>query len=59
MHHKNGPPIKKMTLYGSEQSDLVAKYYNDAFGLSGDAEIAWYIDKVQTLGGSFVVSLRF
>jgi len=38
-------------MYGSEQTDLVVKYYDIAFGLSGEAEVAWYLDKARTFGG--------
>lgn len=38
-------------MYGSEKSDLVVKYYDQAFGISGESELAWYLDKVQSYGG--------
>lgn len=39
-------------MYGSEQSDLVVRYYDQVFGISGEAELAWYLGKVQSYGGS-------
>ena len=38
-------------MYGSDETDLVVKYYDQAFGISGDDEVAWYLDKVKTYGG--------
>jgi SAM-dependent methyltransferase len=38
-------------MYGSEKVDLVVKYYDLAFGISGEAEINWYLSKVKTSGG--------
>ena len=38
-------------MFGSEQTDLVVKYYDDAFGISADAEINWYLNKAITYGG--------
>jgi 2-polyprenyl-3-methyl-5-hydroxy-6-metoxy-1,4-benzoquinol methylase len=38
-------------MYGSEKRDLVVKYYDIAFGVSGQAEVAWYLDKAKTFGG--------
>ena len=38
-------------MYGSEQTDLVVKYYDLAFGVSGEAEVAWYLDRVKASGG--------
>jgi len=38
-------------MYGSDKSDLVVKYYDLAFGISGESEVAWYLDKVKTFGG--------
>jgi len=37
-------------MYGSEDSDLVVKYYDLAFGISGEAELEWYLDKVSSSG---------
>lgn len=37
-------------MYGSDETDLVVKYYDLAFGISGEAEVAWYLDKVKTSG---------
>ncbi len=39
-------------MYGSEETDLVVKYYDLAFGISGESEVDWYLDKVKTFGGS-------
>ena len=30
-------------MYGSDKTDLVVKYYDVAFGVSGKAEAAWYL----------------
>ena len=38
-------------MYGSETSDWVVKYYDLAFGISGEHELAWYLDKVEASGG--------
>ena len=38
-------------MYGSDETDLVVKYYDLAFGISGESEVAWYLDKVITFGG--------
>ncbi|MDF1519802.1 MAG: class I SAM-dependent methyltransferase [Brevefilum sp.] len=38
-------------MYGSEETDLVVKYYDLAFGISGESEVGWYLDKVKTFGG--------
>ena len=38
-------------MYGSEETDLVVKYYDLAFGISGESEVSWYMDKVKTFGG--------
>jgi 2-polyprenyl-3-methyl-5-hydroxy-6-metoxy-1,4-benzoquinol methylase len=38
-------------MYGSEEIDLVVKYYDVAFGISGDAEVEWYLSKARTFGG--------
>ena len=37
-------------MYGSEKSDLVVKYYDLAFGITGAAEREWYLHKVQESG---------
>lgn len=37
-------------MYGSEETDLVVKYYDDAFGISGDAEVEWYLDRARVFG---------
>jgi SAM-dependent methyltransferase len=38
-------------MYGSERTDVVVKYYDDAFGVSGDAEVGWYLSKAAAFGG--------
>ena len=38
-------------MYGSEKTDLVVKYYDLAFGISGEAEVSWYLEKAETFGG--------
>jgi SAM-dependent methyltransferase len=38
-------------MYGSEKTDLVVKYYDLAFGISGEAELEWYLNKVRSSGG--------
>jgi len=38
-------------MYGSETTDLVVKYYDEAFGISGEAEVAWYLSKAKASGG--------
>ena len=38
-------------MYNSEKTDLVVKYYDIAFGISGDAEVAWYLSKARDSGG--------
>ena len=38
-------------MYGSEKTDPIVKYYDLAFGISGDAELAWYLEKVRSSGG--------
>jgi 2-polyprenyl-3-methyl-5-hydroxy-6-metoxy-1,4-benzoquinol methylase len=38
-------------MYGSDQTDLLVKYYDAAFAISSDAEISWYLNKVRRFGG--------
>jgi SAM-dependent methyltransferase len=38
-------------MYGSEMTDLIVKYYDLTFGISGDAELDWYLRKVRVTGG--------
>ena len=38
-------------MYGSEGTDLVVRYYDLAFGISGEAEVAWYVSKARAFGG--------
>jgi SAM-dependent methyltransferase len=38
-------------MYGSENTDLVVKYYDQAFGISGKAEVDWYLNKANIFGG--------
>ena len=37
-------------MYGSEETDLMVKYYDLAFGISGEAEVAWYLAKARAFG---------
>jgi SAM-dependent methyltransferase len=37
-------------MYGSEKTDLVVKYYDLAFGISGDTELEWYLGKAKVSG---------
>ncbi len=38
-------------MYGSGDTDLVVKYYDLTFGISGQAELDWYLSKVGSYGG--------
>lgn len=38
-------------MYGTRKTDLLVQYYDQAFGISGPAEVAWYLDKARTFGG--------
>ena len=38
-------------MYGSEKTDPVVKYYDLAFGNSGENELAWYMRKAKESGG--------
>jgi SAM-dependent methyltransferase len=38
-------------MYGSEETDLVVKYYDLTLGISGDAEVEWYLGKARAFGG--------
>ena len=38
-------------MYGTEQADLVVKYYDVAFGITGEAEGEWYRGKANASGG--------
>jgi 2-polyprenyl-3-methyl-5-hydroxy-6-metoxy-1,4-benzoquinol methylase len=38
-------------MYGSEHSDLVVKYYDQSFGISGESEINWYLKRARKIGG--------
>src|SRR5919201_795866 len=38
-------------MYGSNKTDLVVKYYDDAFGIGGESEVGWYVSKATTFGG--------
>jgi SAM-dependent methyltransferase len=38
-------------MYGSDETDLVVKYYDLAFGIQGKSETAWYLNKVKKYGG--------
>jgi SAM-dependent methyltransferase len=38
-------------MYGSEKTDLIVRYYDLAFGISGDAELGWYLNAAKVSGG--------
>lgn len=38
-------------MYGSLKTDLVVKYYDLAFGISGESELDWYLTQVKVSGG--------
>ena len=38
-------------MYSSDDVDWVVKYYDLAFGISGEHELAWYLDNVKESGG--------
>ena len=38
-------------MYGSEKTDWVVKYYDLVFGITGDAERKWYLNKIKESGG--------
>jgi len=38
-------------MYGSDKTDLIVKYYDLAFGISGKAELAWYLAAARASGG--------
>ena len=38
-------------MYGSAETDLVVKYYDLAFDITGEAELAWYLEKAKASGG--------
>ncbi|MFN2303271.1 MAG: class I SAM-dependent methyltransferase [Anaerolineales bacterium] len=38
-------------MYGSEDTDLVVRYYDIAFGIHGEYEDTWYLNKVKQYGG--------
>ena len=40
-----------MSMYGSEKTDLIVKYYDQSFGISGEDELAWYLGKTRASGG--------
>ena len=37
-------------MYGSEITDFLVKYYDLAFGISGEAEVVWYLNLVRRSG---------
>ena len=37
-------------MYGSGDDDWVVKYYDIAFGITGEHEQAWYLEQVQASG---------
>jgi len=38
-------------MYGLEKTDLVVKYYDEAFGITGESEAEWYLSKAREFGG--------
>jgi 2-polyprenyl-3-methyl-5-hydroxy-6-metoxy-1,4-benzoquinol methylase len=38
-------------MYGSEKTDLVVKYYDEAFGVTSQSEAEWYLSKAREFGG--------
>ncbi len=38
-------------MYGSEKTDLMVKYYDQSFGISGEDELTWYLNKTRVSGG--------
>jgi SAM-dependent methyltransferase len=40
-----------ITMYGSEQNDVIVKYFDLAFGIGGEPERDWYLGKVRQSGG--------
>ena len=38
-------------MYGPEEGDLVVKYYDQSFGISGEHETSWYVDRARRHGG--------
>lgn len=49
--HGDGAAKQRTDIYGSEETDLLVKYYDLVFGISGEAEVAWYLDKARAFGG--------
>ncbi|MFN2132795.1 MAG: methyltransferase domain-containing protein [Anaerolineae bacterium] len=49
--HGDGATKQRTDMYGSEEIDLLVKYYDLVFGISGEAEVAWYLDKARAFGG--------
>lgn len=45
-----GDRCDRVRMYGSEKTDIVVKYYDDAFGISGETEIDWYLGKATEFG---------
>jgi 2-polyprenyl-3-methyl-5-hydroxy-6-metoxy-1,4-benzoquinol methylase len=43
--------MEEQSMYGPDNTDLLVKYYDAAFGISGEAEVRWYLDKARTFGG--------
>lgn len=44
-------------MYGSEETDLVVKYYDEAFGVGDQDDYGWYRDKVKAAGGGPILEL--
>lgn len=43
--------FQRSPMYGSDTTDPLVKYYDLAFGISGPAEVNWYLRKARTSGG--------
>jgi len=43
--------VRGSEMYGAKETDLVVKYYDIAFGISGEAELAWYLSRTKESGG--------
>jgi SAM-dependent methyltransferase len=41
-------------MYGPEETDLVVKYYDQSFAISGEYEPAWYVERARRYGGPVV-----
>ena len=41
----------KRLLCGPENADHAVKYYDEAFGITGESEADWYLSTARTFGG--------